>query len=74
MSKEASHRKRNNGLTSLPALRGYENARRTFLADYLFVLHTTGPDKCDLESPALTPEGFRTRPLAFGERWQEVHP
>ena len=50
----------------------------TFLADYVFVLRSTGPDRCYVESPALMPDGFHTRPLAvkmleIGQRWQEVH-
>ena len=70
--------KENSDLTCLPAFRDYQDARMTFLADYVFVLHTTGPDRYYVESPALMPDGFHTRPLAVkmletGQRWQEVH-
>ena len=51
-------------LTGLPAFGIYQNARMTFLADYLFALHSTGPEYNYLEGPALMPDGFHTRPLA----------
>ena len=65
-------------LTSHPAFQIYQNARMRFLADYVFVLQTTGPDRCYLQNPPVMPDGFHTRPLAvkmmeIGQRWQEVH-
>lgn len=70
--------KENGDSRSIAAFQNYQNARMTFLADYAFVLQTTGPDHYYLESPALMPDGFHTRPLAvrmlaIGQKWHEVH-
>ena len=51
-------------LTGLPAFGIHESAWMSFLADYLFALHSTGPDHKYLGGPALIPDGFHTRPLA----------
>lgn len=65
-------------LTSISAFQTYQKARLTFLADYVYVLQTTGPDRCYLESLPLISGAFHIRPLAvrmleIGQRWQEVH-
>ncbi len=67
----------NGDFTNIPAFQTYQNARRNFLADFVFVLQTTGPDRYYLKSPPQIPDGFHTRPLAanilaIGQRWQEI--
>lgn len=69
--------KENGHSTSILAFQDYQNARTTFLSDYLYVLQATGPDYHLLGNPAIMPDGFNTRPLAvrmlkIGQKWQEV--
>lgn len=69
--------KENGHLTSIPAFQTYQDARTTFLTDYLYVLQATGPDYHLLGNPAIMPDGFQTRSLAvkmleIGHKWQDV--
>ena len=66
----------NRHLTSISAFQTFQDARMTFLSDYLYVLQATGPDYHLLGNPPLMPDEFKTRPLAvrmlIGQEWQEV--
>lgn len=70
--------KGNGDLTSIPAFQAYQDARTSFMTDYVYVLQATGPDYHLLGNPSVMPDGFHTRPLAvkmleIGQKWQGVH-